>query len=67
VHLESLATDLAAGHQVAIETSEVIADSVPARALRLVQEWTELHREELMQNWERARAQAPLERIEPLA
>jgi hypothetical protein len=44
-----------------------IAGSVPARALRLVQEWTELHREELMQNWERARAQAPLERIEPLA
>jgi hypothetical protein len=52
---------------IAIETSEVIAGSVPARALRLVQEWTELHREELMQNWERARAQAPLERIEPLA
>jgi Domain of unknown function (DUF4160) len=52
---------------IAIETSEVIAGSVPARALRLVQEWTELHREELMHNWERARAQAPLERIEPLA
>jgi hypothetical protein len=52
---------------IAIETSEVIAGSVQARALRLVQEWTELHREGLMQNWERARAQAPLERIEPLA
>jgi hypothetical protein len=52
---------------VAIGTGGVIAGSVPARALRLVQEWTELHREELMQNWERAREQAPLERIEPLA
>jgi Domain of unknown function (DUF4160) len=52
---------------VAIETGEVIAGSVPARALRLVREWAELHRNELMQNWERAREQAPLERIAPLA
>ena len=52
---------------VAIGTGEVIAGSVPARALRLVQEWAELHHEELMQNWQRAREQAPLERIEPLA
>ena len=51
---------------VAIETGEVIAGSVSARALRLVQEWAELHREQLMQNWDRAREQAPLERIDPL-
>ena len=52
---------------VAIETNQVIAGFAPARALRLVQEWAELHQDELMQNWERAREQAPLERIEPLA
>jgi hypothetical protein len=52
---------------VAIETNHVIAGFASARALRLVQEWAELHQDELMHNWERAREQAPLERIEPLA
>jgi hypothetical protein len=52
---------------VGIETGEVIAGSVPLRALRLVQEWTDLHRDDLMHNWDRAREQAPLDRIEPLA
>jgi Domain of unknown function (DUF4160) len=51
---------------VAIETGDVLAGSVPARALRLVQEWAELHREELRRNWSRAREDAPLERIDPL-
>lgn len=51
---------------VAIETGEVIAGSVPARALRLVLEWAELHRDELRLNWGRARRDAPLLRIEPL-
>ena len=51
---------------VAIETGDVLAGSVPARALRLVQEWAELHREELRRNWGRAREDAPLDRIDPL-
>ena len=51
---------------VAIETGDVLAGSVPARARRLVQEWAELHREELRRNWSRAREDAPLERIDPL-
>jgi Domain of unknown function (DUF4160) len=51
---------------VAIETGDVLAGSVPARALRLVREWAELHREELHRNWSRAREDAPLDRIDPL-
>jgi hypothetical protein len=51
---------------VAIQTSDVIAGGVPARALRLIQEWSELHRDELRLNWARARENAPLVRIDPL-
>ena len=36
------------------------------RATSLVLEWWRLHRDELMRNWERARAGQPLNRIEPL-
>jgi Domain of unknown function (DUF4160) len=51
---------------VSIPTGDVIAGSIPARALRLVREWAELHRDELRLNWARAREQAPLVRIDPL-
>jgi hypothetical protein len=51
---------------MAIETSEVLAGSLPRRALKLVREWASLHRSELVVNWERARAEDPLEEIEPL-
>jgi hypothetical protein len=44
----------------------VLAGELPARALRFVQEWAELHREELLANWDRARNLSPLERIDPL-
>jgi hypothetical protein len=44
----------------------VIAGSLPGRALRLVREWIEEHRDELEVNWERAvRYQEP-KPIEPL-
>jgi hypothetical protein len=51
---------------VSIQTGDVIAGDVPPRALRLVQEWPELHRDELRLNWARAREHAPLVRIDPL-
>jgi hypothetical protein len=51
---------------VSIETLEVLAGSLPGRALKLVQEWAALHREELSANWRRAREEAPLEQIDPL-
>lgn len=52
--------------QVAIDTLAVLAGELPARALRLVREWGELHRDELADSWERALARQPLSRIEPL-
>jgi hypothetical protein len=44
----------------------VIAGSLPRRALELVAEWAKLRGDELRANWERARSEQPLEKIEPL-
>ena len=57
-----------AGNTASIEIStlDVIAGSLPPRALRLVREWAEAHQAELDANWQRARTDEPLERIEPL-
>jgi len=38
----------------------------PPRALRLVLEWANLHKEELIANWELARQGQPLRPIAPL-
>lgn len=45
---------------------DVLAGSLPGRALALVVEWVALHRAELEANWERARRSEALEPIEPL-
>ena len=52
--------------KVSIATGEVIEGELPGRAQRLVHEWTDLHRQELELNWERARSRMPLVTIEPL-
>jgi hypothetical protein len=44
----------------------VFAGHLPPRALGLVIEWATLHQDELLNNWERAQAQEPLSKIEPL-
>jgi hypothetical protein len=51
---------------VSIQTGEVIAGGISPRALRLVHEWLDLHRDELRLNWARARENAPLVRVDPL-
>jgi Domain of unknown function (DUF4160) len=51
---------------IAIDSLEILAGSLPDRAVRLVCEWAELHRAELAENWMRARDSQPLERIAPL-
>ena len=48
-----------------IETG-MVTGTMTKRALRMLFEWLENHQEELMMNWERARARQPLENIEPL-
>ena len=45
----------------------VTAGFLPRRQLRLVLAWVELHGDELMQNWELARAGQPLRSIQGLS
>lgn len=46
---------------IEIETGKVLSGSLPRRQLRLVQAWTELHREDLLVNWKLAmNGEAPL-------
>ena len=52
--------------KVAIETLEVIEGQLPRRALALILEWAVAHRDELQDNWRRARTGQPLESVEPL-
>jgi hypothetical protein len=49
-----------------IEKNEIIGGDLPPRVLVLVKEWTALHQNELMDNWERARQQESLKDIAPL-
>jgi len=51
---------------IVIATLAVLSGDLPRRALRLVQEWAELHRAELEANWDAARVRAPLATIDPL-
>jgi hypothetical protein len=46
--------------------SGTIHGGFPARALRLVLEWANLHKQELIENWQLARQGQPLKRIAPL-
>ena len=40
--------------------------SLPRRALKLVYEWLDLHKEDLMENWERLTNSKPAVKIDPL-
>jgi hypothetical protein len=56
------------GHAASIDLDgRLIAGWLPRRALVLVAEWAQLHRDELAANWERAREEQSLEPVEPLA
>lgn len=51
-----------------INKGELIEEKLPRRALRVVQAWAELHKAELLLNWETAQSDNPeFKRIEPLA
>jgi hypothetical protein len=49
-----------------IQKNELLSGNLPPRVLGLVVEWTALHQEELMANWERSKKQEPLQNIQPL-
>ena len=44
----------------------VVKGEMPGRAVKLILEWLELHREDLMENWCRSQNGKILEKIEPL-
>jgi len=44
----------------------VLNGSLPARQLKLILAWNELHRDELMRNWELAKENRVLNQINPL-
>lgn len=43
-----------------------ITGSMPRRAIRLVYEWLDLHKEELLENWNRLKNSDAPKKIEPL-
>jgi hypothetical protein len=51
---------------VSIETGNVIQGKLSKKVSQLVREWTELHREELLENWQLARAEKDLKKVTPL-
>jgi hypothetical protein len=54
--------------QIDIQTGELLEGSFPQRALRLVQDWIELHRQELLENFAGLQSETPRYRkIEPLS
>jgi Domain of unknown function (DUF4160) len=50
----------------AIDSIDLIAGSFPRPQQRLVEAWAELHREELLANWERLQQGCAPSRIDPL-
>jgi hypothetical protein len=54
-------------YEITVEIeSGIINGRFPKRALTLVFEWLELHRDELLENWRLAEDRRPLNKIEPL-
>jgi hypothetical protein len=54
-------------YEITVEIeSGIINGRFPKRALRLVIEWLELHKDELLENWQLAEEKKPLKKIAPL-
>lgn len=49
---------------IRISDGSIYAGSLPTKALRLVQEWAERHRPELLENWQRGVDLLPMELIQ---
>jgi len=50
-----------------IRTGELLEGNLPRRALRLTQDWAELHQDELLENWVEAQKDTPgFFKIKPL-
>ncbi|GAA0121014.1 MULTISPECIES: DUF4160 domain-containing protein [Clostridium] len=51
---------------VDIINGKILRGYLPKRQLKLVLAWAEIHKDELMQNWELAKNHEPLYKIAPL-
>lgn len=51
---------------IEVATGKLVAGGLPRRQMRMVREWTELHRRELLTAWQRASMGEPPGTIEPL-
>lgn len=51
---------------VALQPIAVIESDLPARALSMVLEWTAVHQQELLENWERLRTSRSPVKVPPL-
>ena len=51
---------------IAIQSLSILEGNLSPRVLGLVIEWAASHQAKLLQNWELARQQEPLESIQPL-
>lgn len=50
-----------------IQTGDLMEGELPRRAMRLIGEWVEIHKVELMDNWNSAQSDMPeFKKIEPL-
>lgn len=54
------------GALIDIQEGTVIKGKLPNRQLKFVLAWCEIHKDELMQNWELSKDNKPLNRINPL-
>ncbi len=52
---------------ISIDEIQVLDGELPQRARRLVQEWAQLHQQELRENWGRSQKHEPVLPIDPLA
>ena len=51
---------------ISIPDGEVLEGYIPANKLKLVEAWIEIHKDDLMANWELAISGNPIFQIEPL-
>ena len=49
-----------------IKTLDILSGNLPPRAHAMVLEWTSQHKQELINNWEKATIPEPLNKINPL-
>ena len=52
--------------QLRISDGSVMRGDLPKTAMRLVQDWAQLHREELLKNWLSAQSSSDIQPIAPL-